>query len=286
MPLIHAKKTTDLIFDVGMHKGEDTAFYLRKGFRVVSFEADPELVKHCSKRFANELASGQLVIVDGAIVADTSSPTITFYRNPNVTVWGTVNPEWQARNQRMGWESEQVTVRTVDFRKCIEKYGMPYYIKIDIEGADQVCLNRLQDFVEKPDYVSIESSKVSMQDIREELELLTDLGYEHFKLIQQGTVIRQREPVPPREGKYSGAAPERDSSGLFGRDLPGNWLTRGDALRRYESIMLGYRLFGNDSFVRSNRYTRRLWQWAQKIARRPIPGWFDTHARHRSVRDI
>jgi FkbM family methyltransferase len=285
MPLLNAVKATDLIFDVGMHKGEDTVFYLRKGFRVVAFEADPELVQHCRERFVTELATGQLAIVAGAIVSDTSSPTITFYRNPNVTVWGTVNPEWQARNQRMGWESEMVTVSTVNFSECIQKYGMPYYLKIDIEGADQVCLSHLNGFSVKPDYLSIESSKVSMNDIRRELELLTKLGYESFKLIQQGTIANQREPMPPREGTHSGMAPERDASGLFGLELPGNWLTLSGAFRKYQRIMLGYRMLGNDSFTRRNRYTRRVWQWAQKVARRPIPGWFDTHARHQSVKD-
>ena len=42
--LINTPKHKDLIYDVGMHKGEDTEFYLRKGFRVIAIEADPDLV--------------------------------------------------------------------------------------------------------------------------------------------------------------------------------------------------------------------------------------------------
>jgi hypothetical protein len=37
---------TNLIFDMGLHKGEDTDFYLRKGFDVVAFEANPFLIEH------------------------------------------------------------------------------------------------------------------------------------------------------------------------------------------------------------------------------------------------
>ena len=33
----------DLIYDVGFHRGEDTEFYLAKGFKVVAIEAHPEL---------------------------------------------------------------------------------------------------------------------------------------------------------------------------------------------------------------------------------------------------
>jgi hypothetical protein len=46
--------------------------------------------------------------------------------------------------------------------------------------------------------------------------------------------------------------------------------------------MLGYRWFGNDSFMRSNRYARQVWQLMQRISGRPIPGWYDTHAKHSS----
>jgi hypothetical protein len=33
----------DLIYDIGLHKGEDSEFYLKKGFRVVAIEALPSL---------------------------------------------------------------------------------------------------------------------------------------------------------------------------------------------------------------------------------------------------
>jgi hypothetical protein len=33
----------NLIYDVGMHEGEDTQFYIARGFKVVSIEANPQL---------------------------------------------------------------------------------------------------------------------------------------------------------------------------------------------------------------------------------------------------
>ena len=35
--------SNNLIFDVGLHTGQDTAFYLKKGFRVIAIEANPLL---------------------------------------------------------------------------------------------------------------------------------------------------------------------------------------------------------------------------------------------------
>src|SRR4051812_12299597 len=44
-------KHDNLIIDVGMHDGGDTAFYLAKGFDVVAVEADPGLAQAGAERF-------------------------------------------------------------------------------------------------------------------------------------------------------------------------------------------------------------------------------------------
>jgi FkbM family methyltransferase len=281
MTLKQVTKHADLVFDLGMHKGEDTDFYLAKGFRVVAFEADPDLLEHCQERFSAQLESGQLEIVAGAIVDNpVENSTITFYKNPNVTVWGTIDPAWKDRNERAGWESEQITVPTVNFSKCIEKFGMPYYIKIDIEGADIPSLKKLGDFEQKPDYVSIESSKLSLRDIDAELDILQGLGYDGFKAVQQAMMANTFAPRPAKEGRDIEYQHARDSSGPFGRELTGTWQSRGGIKGTYRRIFLGYRFFGNDTFMRTNRFARKIWLYLQRKTGRAIPGWFDTHARH------
>ena len=57
----------NLIFDVGMHKGEDTHYYLLKGFDVVAFEADPNLVQFSKRRFKKEIDQKRLIIHYSAI---------------------------------------------------------------------------------------------------------------------------------------------------------------------------------------------------------------------------
>jgi FkbM family methyltransferase len=268
--LRQANKHSDLIYDLGLHKGEDTNFYLAKGFRVIAFEADPDLVQACREQFSTELESGQLTIVEGAIVEQPESDTITFYKNKAVTVWGTIDPAWKDRNARMGWESVEITVPVVDFSACLEKYGIPYYIKIDIEGADRFSLQKLGEFEQRPDYVSIESSKISLSEIDIELDIL------------DGSM---RAPVPAKEGKDIDFQLAHDSSGLFGKELPGAWQSRAQIQRVYRWIFVGYQVFGNDSFMRTNRFARKIWRLLQRVFKRPIPGWFDTHARHSSISD-
>ena len=77
-----------------MHKGEDAAYYLKKGHRVVGFEANPELVQYCRNRFAAEIAGDQLEIVAGAI-ANAAGPTVPFFVHATESVWGTLNPRPQ-----------------------------------------------------------------------------------------------------------------------------------------------------------------------------------------------
>ena len=54
----------DLIYDVGMNNGDDTAYYLSLGFRTIAIEANPELVEHAKSRFARETASGRLIVLN------------------------------------------------------------------------------------------------------------------------------------------------------------------------------------------------------------------------------
>src|SRR5262249_5480686 len=52
------KYNPGLIYDVGMNNGDDTAYYLRRGFRVVAIEPNPALVATACERFRREIETG------------------------------------------------------------------------------------------------------------------------------------------------------------------------------------------------------------------------------------
>lgn len=278
-----AGRQQDLVFDVGLHKGEDTVFYLAKGFRVVAFEADPDLAAQCRERFADDIRNGRLVIVEGAIVEvrpGTGMPgTITFYKNLDRSVWGTTQAAWADRNARLGSRVREIEVPVVDFAAALAQYGIPRYLKIDIEGCDRVCLDALAQFEEKPDFLSIESDKKSFDRLAAEIDALQALGYTRFAAVQQGSVQHQREPRPPREGRATGHAFRKGSSGLFGLEVPAPWQTAEGILARYRRIFRHYRWFGDDSVFARNPLARKLLRAMEKLTGRRIPGWYDTHAR-------
>jgi FkbM family methyltransferase len=285
---IQPSKDNNLIYDVGMHLGEDTAYYLKKGFKVIAFEADPNLILECKNRFQNELNNGKLIIVEGAIVdfskAESQIEYVSFYKNKSVSVWGTAINEWALRNETLGTSNELIVVPAIDFSVYLERYGIPHYLKIDIEGMDLVCLNALVKYEEKPNYISIESEKVSFKKLIAEFNLFEQLGYNKFQTINQESISSQKEPTNSREGHNSSSIFQEGSSGMFGTDLPNTWEKKLKTLYRYKLIFWGYLLFGDKGMLRNKYLGNVILKYINKISSTPVPGWYDTHARHSTVK--
>jgi FkbM family methyltransferase len=281
---------SDLIFDVGAHKGEDTAFYLSKGFRVIAIEANPNFCRVIEDRFREAVSDGSLVILNTAIAQHEG--TIEFFVNEKKSVWGTTKRDWVDRNRQFGaGQISEIKVSCEPLSNIVAKHGIPYYCKIDIEGADVDALASLsQD--EAPQYVSIESTKTSWDDLIDEFRLLRSLGYRRFKVIDQSLVSLQECPNPPSEGRYVDHQFEFDSSGLFGTEAPAGWLTALEAIEAYKNIFRGYALNGDSGLFTGRKSLFHTLAEIQKGLFRikgvshydnparmlPPVGWYDTHA--------
>lgn len=275
-------ETDRIIYDIGVHKGEDSEFYLAKGFHVVGVEADPGLAQALEKKFAAEIVAGRYMLVQRAIAAH-ANEKITFYSNPQNSVWGTIDPNWADRNrEHYATESHAITVETTTMPALVAQYGKPYYVKIDIEGADMLCLAQIGELPieQRPRYVSIESSMVSLDEINDELSLFKKLGYHDFKVVPQHDVHYQKPVFPPREGKFVSHRPRRDSSGHFGEEAPGQWLPADQTFLRYRRVFWFYQMNGVNGIL--NRWAPAKWRslvmkiWGRLGFR---AGWYDTHAR-------
>lgn len=258
-----------LIFDLGMNDGSDTAFYLAKGFSVVGVDAAEDLCGMVRSKFQSEIDAGRLM-VENVAVTDSEGP-ITFYANEK-SVWGTTRKDWAERNGKLSHVATAVaTVDGVPLSYLVSKYGIPYYLKIDIEGADLAALSGLYGQSELPAYVSIESEKVCWDNLTLEFDALSELGYTRFKVVPQHLVNARRPPRPAREGRYVPWRFRLGDSGLFGEEAPGRWLTRTEALDRYRAIFNRYKWFGDDGRLVPPSI-------AGVLVRRYLAGWYDTHA--------
>jgi hypothetical protein len=83
----------NLIYDLGTHNGQDSEFYLKKGFTVVTVEANPQLCERIKQGFAREIAEGRYVLVEKAVRERFGK--VTFFQNTERSIWGTTeyNPK-------------------------------------------------------------------------------------------------------------------------------------------------------------------------------------------------
>ena len=273
-----------IVFDLGAHKGEDSDFYLRKGFRVIAVEASEKLYASILEKFRDHPKRADFTIVNYAIT-EQDNQLITFYENTEKSVWGTVFDTWNIRNTKLHSSSTETTVKTIRLDTLIkQQLGATdniEYIKIDIEGADMMALKSLAGINQRPKFISLESEKISWPGLLEEFRVLTELGYSRFKIIDQSKISSQQCPYPSKEGDYIDYKFTTGSSGLFGDELPGEWLSLNDAIKAYKKIFVGYKYFGdygifNNKLFMKNRYLKK----AMRMFNLSFPhvGWYDTHA--------
>jgi FkbM family methyltransferase len=211
-----------LIMDVGMYNARDTRFYLKKGFRVVAVEANPSLVQCAQEELAPYIESGQLVVEGIGLAA---RPAITtFFINLDNGQWSSFDRAWGTRN---GTRYQEIAVRCEQPQWLFEKHGVPYYLKIDIEGFDIEVVRALRDLSARPRYISIEEHQAYY------FAELWAVGCRGFKIVNQKTLHTVKCPDPALEGGYVDAQFDSTMSGPFGDEVPGVWQNFDCALERY-----------------------------------------------------
>jgi len=271
----------NLIYDIGLHKGEDTAFYLKLGYNVIAIEANPDLVQYCHQRFAEQIKTQQLVIIYGALTDPLAGQegVVTFYKNNTLSEWGTIDPLWVERNRTsFNTTAEEISVPIIRLDDILRKYGCPYFMKIDIEGADMFCLDYLKLIDDKPQFLSIESNKVNFSKLIEEFNTLSNLGYTKYAIAQQATIGNSTYNVTLGDKTIQHTF-EISASGLFGELLNMPWVEKEVAIAEYKWIFKFYKLFGDNSiFMKSGEFSY-MYHLLQQQLGEPLAGWYDTHAR-------
>ncbi len=250
-----------LIFDIGMHIGEDTRHYLSKGYKVIAVEANPLLAEQNNVKFKKEITAGKLIILNVGIAE--SDGVLPFYRNHRLTDWSSFDKDLGGRN---GTSYDVIDVPCISTQSLFEKYGIPFYFKVDIEGYDWVCVNALDKDLGLPKYFSCEGSEMSL------LDTLYKKGYSKFKLINQANnfepinINQERKQYFPKYRIIMNGIKLRlqkvipikhfyGSAGPFAEDTKGEWLDYDTTKKLFSEF-----LYGNDGKGLNNT------------------SWFDIHA--------
>jgi FkbM family methyltransferase len=130
----------DLAFDIGAHVGDRVAVFRGFGARVVAVEPQPALVKTLRLLYGRDRA-----VAIEPVAVGRKAGVLEFKLNVDNPTVSTASEEFRrAADGAPGWEGQawsrtiQVPARTLD--ALLTRYGMPAFIKIDVEGSEAEAL--------------------------------------------------------------------------------------------------------------------------------------------------
>ncbi len=136
-------KPGDICFDLGAHVGSRTRVWSDLGAKVIAFEPQNLFFQYLRKEFANN----SMVVIEKKAIGNHNGKVKLMVSDKTPTV-STVDPQWisdvkvDKRFSKIDWNrKENVVMITLD--KAISQYGMPTFIKIDVEGFEEDVISGL-----------------------------------------------------------------------------------------------------------------------------------------------
>jgi FkbM family methyltransferase len=221
-----------VIYDFGMNNGDDVEYYLLKCNRVVAVEANASLCEQANQRFADEIRSGRLTILNVALSDQESAEPLTFYiHKTNHVLSQLPEPDASVRD-----EFEPVLVQCRTPSSIVAEFGPPLYIKIDIEHYDLPVLRELFAAGIFPPQISAESHSAGV------FACLVDNGYVKFALVDGQSVpqVYGNAIIYSLRGVRRFSFKEH-SAGPFGDDIRSSWEDADNFLYTLAKAKLGWK---------------------------------------------
>lgn len=172
-------KLGDLTFDIGAHVGDRTASFRRLGASVVTLEPQPSVFRALRLIHGRDPKITLLQTAAGAEVGDidihlnSRNPTVSTASQalidaaPHVAAWAD-----------QAWD-DPIRVPVTTLTQLIETYGIPSFIKVDVEGHEAAVLDGLSTAVPA---LSFEFTTIQKDVASACLERLSALGDYEFNL--------------------------------------------------------------------------------------------------------
>lgn len=197
----------DLVFDIGAHVGDRIAAFRRLQARIMAVEPQPALVKTLQLFYGRD----PKVTIEAAAVGRKPGVIELNLNLDNPTVSTTSADFIAAAANAPGWQDQTwrkrilVPLTTID--ALIARYGVPVFIKIDVEGYEAEALAGLGQPVQA---LSFEFTLIQRDIARACVERCVALGYtrfnavlgesqrfEHVDWIDANAIARWLDALPP-----------------------------------------------------------------------------------------
>ena len=208
-----------VIYDFGANKGQNIDYYLSKNLLVVAVEANPILCDNISKKFYAEISFKKLVVLNYCLTDNKSGEYVNFYVHKKRNVLSQFTPP----PKEIIDDYEVITVMSKKPSEIINEFGLPYYIKIDLEHYDYNVMNELLTNNINPKYLSVEVHDIQI------IKKLFESKYFHFFNLVKGDTLSIVYPMF-----------KPHSAGPFGSDFVTPWINENQMTNLIETIGVGW----------------------------------------------
>lgn len=177
-------KPGELCFDVGANIGTLAGIFLDLGARVVAIEPQPECAAALRLQYGDRLVAvvqvalssrdgqAEMFVCDESVSSTLSARFVSTLENSQISEW--------FRARRFG---QPITVHTTTLDGLIEKYGLPSFCKIDVEGFEHEVISGLSHPIER---MSLEYTGEDLEPVVRALDRIDGLGNYYYNYTTLG----------------------------------------------------------------------------------------------------
>lgn len=177
-----------IAFDIGANSGKMTHTLKNHFSKVIAFEANPRLANHLKTAFLNDR-----VIVDCRGISNVNGLKKFNICEGDNTI-STFSEDWMYRSRftdTRHW-NEEIDVQVITLEHAVKEYGVPDYIKIDVEGHEYEILTATTTLLPKT-IIAFEWAEEQKTKIEQILVHLYELGYKQYSYTHYDHLLLDHE---------------------------------------------------------------------------------------------
>jgi len=203
-----------IIFDFGANEGQNLSYYLKKADLVVAVEANPALAKKIKNDFKDQVEDKSLLVLNNCLVGEKTSDVVNFYCHKTD---GGLSSFKEPKTSLSSYDL--IKVEPITYQEIVAKVGIPFYVKIDLEGLDFIIFDSIIKSKILPYYLSFENSVTYTEEI-----LKNTQDYQSFNFVSFYNY-----------SKIYGKTEDK-TAGPFGLDIKSPWLNQKAIITMYKKM--------------------------------------------------